>query len=334
MEHPARIVLFALEYAASRELRDLLAAPDHDVLAVRSVEEAAGLWLGGAPDLVVLDAPAPALCLRRLERRLGEDLLGWRQPALLVLPPGAGRSAVYSDAMLASCLPRPLHREELAARVRLLLRLGRALRAIGSSHERSPDSPTPASPSPDDAPLLALVGVRDTTDEAHSGRVAHLSRRLAEILGLPPELRDATDRAGRWHDLGKLALRPQLLRKPARFTEAERALVREHAPLGADLVLRLFGDETAAAAVRRHHERADGSGYLGLLGAEAPLPARLVALAEYYDAMISRQVFRRATPPEEVLEALRAQRDRWDAAALAALEEFATGEHSWAGATS
>ncbi len=333
MEHPARIVLFALEYAASRELRDLLAAPDHDVLAVRSVEEAAGLWLGGAPDLVVLDAPAPALCLRRLERRLGEDLLGWRQPALLLLPPGADRSAVYSDAVLASCLARPLRPEELAARVRLLLRLGRALRRVEPPRERSPAPPTPSVPSPDEAPLLALIGARDTTDEAHSRRVERLSRRLAEVLGLPPDLRDATRRGGRWHDLGKLALRPQLLRKPARLTEAEYALVREHAPLGADLVRRMFGDETAAAVVLHHHERADGSGYLGLLGAEASVPARLVALAEYYDAMLSRQVFRRATPPEEVLEGLRAQRDRWDPAALAALEDLATGGQSWEEAT-
>lgn len=227
--------------------------------------------------------------------------------------------------MLASCLARPLHFGVVAARVQLLLQLGRALRRLGGRADPSSPPPGPARAGADHDELLALLGRRDTGDADHSRRVARLCCALAERLGLPEAARMSLDRAALWHDLGKLALHPQLLRKPARLTDAEKSVVRTHATWGAALVRDLLGDESAAESVLHHHERADGSGYLGLSAAQAPLPARILALAECWDAMTSAQVFRRATPPEDVLSHLRSERSVWDPAVLAALEAVNAG---------
>jgi HD-GYP domain-containing protein (c-di-GMP phosphodiesterase class II) len=168
--------------------------------------------------------------------------------------------------------------------------------------------------------LLALLGCRDSTDEGHSRRVAGLCRILGEQLRLPAESLNSLENAALWHDLGKLAIRPRVLRQPAKLDAAGQAAVRQHPAWGMSLLQHLLDDDDAALGVLHHHERIDGSGYLGLSGEQVSATARILALAEAWDAMTSSQSFRRALGPDEALARLREERNRWDPTVLAALE--------------
>lgn len=180
--------------------------------------------------------------------------------------------------------------------------------------------PPGATPAP--GPLLALLGCRDSIDEGHSRRVAGLCRVLAEQLGLPVESRGALENAALWHDLGKLAIRPRVLRQTTELSQSDQAAVRNHPAWGMSLVLEFLCDDDAALSVLHHHERIDGSGYFGLARDQASPPARILALAEAWDAMTSPQTFRRPVAPDDALARLRGERDRWDPTVLAALEEI------------
>ena len=142
---------------------------------------------------------------------------------------------------------------------------------------------------------LALEA-RDHETGGHTDRVAALADRLAKRLGL-----DATQRkALRWgaylHDVGKLGIPDAILLKPGALSGPERAIMRTHASLGFDLTLNLpFLPELARAVVLHHHERWDGQGYpAGLAGRHTPLAARIFAVCDVYDALISKRPYKTA----------------------------------------
>jgi HD-GYP domain-containing protein (c-di-GMP phosphodiesterase class II) len=109
------------------------------------------------------------------------------------------------------------------------------------------------------------------------------------------------------HDIGKTALRPEVLNKPGPLTPEERAHVETHAAIGGDMVGKMPGWERISRAVRAHHERWDGAGYPDRLAGEAiPLPARIVAVADVFDALTSHRPYR---TPLTVPQALRHVRE-------------------------
>jgi hypothetical protein len=148
--------------------------------------------------------------------------------------------------------------------------------------------------------LSSAVDARDPCTRGHSERVARAAVRLGRQAGLAdPALRDLY-LAGLLHDLGKVGLRDNVLQKPGGLTAPERAHVQEH-PLIAD---RLLADLTPLQhlrpAVRGHHERWDGAGYPdGLAGEAIPLPARILAVADAFAAMVSPRAFRAPLPPAQ-----------------------------------
>lgn len=144
---------------------------------------------------------------------------------------------------------------------------------------------------------------------AHSNRIAALTRRLGEALGLDAlELTEA-EVVAILHDVGKLFVPVELLEKPGPLDPAERAIVEAHAMLGGELLARTAGLEHLEPLVRATHERWDGSGYPdGLSGEAIPLAARIVAAADAYDAMRHARPYRRALDDDEVRARLRAGR--------------------------
>lgn len=161
--------------------------------------------------------------------------------------------------------------------------------------------PAPQLPVPG---LDFLTAVLDMTDELetvdpyirnHCERVAALAVLLGEALGLTPREIRLLRYAGRLHDLGKVAVDAQILAKPGPLTPREWERIRVHPVVGAEM-LRPFGlEEEGLAAIRHHHERWDGTGYPdGLRGEEIPLLARILAVADVYDALTSDRVYRRA----------------------------------------
>lgn len=132
---------------------------------------------------------------------------------------------------------------------------------------------------------------------AHDWRVARLADRVAAAAAVSAELRRVVRLGALLHDLGKCALPRDLLAKPGPLTASEWALMREHPGLGAGLLAALHAPARVVDAVRHHHERWDGRGYPDRLrGEEIALPARIIALADTYDAMTSDRPYRAALP--------------------------------------
>jgi HD-GYP domain-containing protein (c-di-GMP phosphodiesterase class II) len=138
-----------------------------------------------------------------------------------------------------------------------------------------------------------LVNSRDPGTDAHSRRVGELARAIAFGLGCTRRQREDIYLAGRLHDIGKVALSDCILRKTTPLTEGEWELVRRHPSIGADLVAQIPGLAHLGPIIRGHHESYDGSGYPdGLCGGRIPLGARIVAVADAFDAMISPRPYR------------------------------------------
>jgi HD-GYP domain-containing protein (c-di-GMP phosphodiesterase class II) len=145
------------------------------------------------------------------------------------------------------------------------------------------------------ADLVEVVELRDPYTAGHSRRVAETARALALRLGLTHEEADFIESAGRVHDLGKVAIDPAVLMKPGRLTDEEMTEMQRHPALGADVVARFAAYGEGWRLVRHHHERWDGKGYPdGLSGADIPMGARILAVADTYDALTSARPYREA----------------------------------------
>jgi diguanylate cyclase (GGDEF)-like protein/putative nucleotidyltransferase with HDIG domain len=153
--------------------------------------------------------------------------------------------------------------------------------------------------------LARAVDARDVYTGSHSQRVAELAARTARRLGLPEEEVELTRLAASLHDLGKLAIPEEILRKPGPLTEPERMVLERHPQIGFRM-LESLGVDPVADWVLHHHERWDGSGYPdGLPGDSIPLGARIIFVADAYDAMTSERVYRRRVTPEQAIAELR-----------------------------
>ena len=154
------------------------------------------------------------------------------------------------------------------------------------------------------ASLAKAVDARDTYTGSHSSRVAELSAWIAHRLGLDQEHIELTRLAGSLHDLGKLAIPEEILRKPGPLTEPERLVLQRHPEIGYRM-LESLGVDPVADWVLHHHERWDGTGYPERLrGDEIPLGARIIFVADAYDAMTSDRAYRGRLTPREAIEEL------------------------------
>ncbi len=174
------------------------------------------------------------------------------------------------------------------------------------------------------AALVDVVELRDPYTAGHSLRVATMARDVAVWMGLPGEEADLVETAGRVHDLGKVAMTPALLAKQGRLTEEEWRHVRQHPVHGAAIVEKFAGYRGCAVLVRHHHERWDGTGYPeGLAGEEIPLGARILAVADAFDAMTSARAYRPASGEETVRSILESGAGaQWDPRVVEAFLEY------------
>jgi diguanylate cyclase (GGDEF)-like protein len=142
------------------------------------------------------------------------------------------------------------------------------------------------------ASLAKAVDARDTYTGSHSERVGELAAKVATRLGLDAEQIELTRLAGSLHDLGKLAIPEEILRKPGTLTDSERLVLERHPQIGFRM-LDSLGVDPVADLVLHHHERWDGAGYPdGLSGEQIPLSARIIFVTDAYDAMTSDRIYR------------------------------------------
>ncbi|MCS7172441.1 MAG: HD-GYP domain-containing protein [Armatimonadetes bacterium] len=155
--------------------------------------------------------------------------------------------------------------------------------------------------------LVAALEARDPYTHGHSARVAQLAVLLGEAMRLPPEEIRSLTRAGRIHDIGKIAIPDRILYKPGPLTEEEYTLVRQHPQIGYDIVRRIPSLWGELPAILHHHEWYDGRGYpADLAGERIPLSARVLAVADVYDALTSERPYRRAWTHEAAVAHIRA----------------------------
>lgn len=148
--------------------------------------------------------------------------------------------------------------------------------------------------------LIQVLEQKDPYTRGHSERVAEYAKGIADILGL--ENAEEIHAAGLLHDIGKISIQESLLNKPGRYTDAEYEIVKGHAQKGYDLLLESKEFHRISSWVLYHHERLDGSGYPeGLKGREIPYEARIIAVADVFDAMTSDRSYREALSMEETI---------------------------------
>ncbi len=150
--------------------------------------------------------------------------------------------------------------------------------------------------------LAAAVDAKDPYTEGHSRRVAEYARDLARFIGQKPEFVDLVFRSGTLHDVGKIGVPDAILKKPGRLDPEEQAIMETHPVLGELIALKAPQLQPLLPGVRHHHERFDGKGYPDQLAGEAiPLVARILAVADTYDAMTSDRPYRKGLAVEIAL---------------------------------
>lgn len=154
--------------------------------------------------------------------------------------------------------------------------------------------------------LATAVDRRDPYTYRHSERVATFSEMIAQQMGLDITATETVVRAAKVHDLGKIGIESAILLKPSALDDAEWKVMKEHPRIGADIVGQLSIYEQVRDLVAYHQERYDGKGYpYGLAGEKLPPGARIIAVADAFDAMTSDRPYRKAMPTSVALARLR-----------------------------
>ena len=310
---PMNIVIVDDQTSARTMLRHILEdiSPELDVLDFGDPQAALRWCEENRPDLLLLDYRMPVIDGLEFARRFRKPLLHRDVPIVLVTVVGDEpiRQAAL-DAGVIDFLVKPVRPRELRARCRNLLQLRqqsesikqRALsleqRLLSSMHEVEERERETLNR------LARAIEYRDSGTSANLARLAAVAGMVAEHLGLFEDEVRMIELAAPLHDIGKIAIPDSVLLKPGPLDAAEGALMREHPRIGHDL---LSGSQNrfiqlSAVIALRHQERFDGSGYPdGLAGDEIPLEARIVAVADVFDALVSQRPYKRAWSIDEAL---------------------------------
>ena len=287
------------------------------------------------PDLILLDIMMPDMDGYAVLRRLKADVHTRHIPVIFISALSSTEDEAYGLTLGAEdYINKPVRPAIVKARVRthLQIKLARDLlhdqnawleaevRRRVAQYHKVQDVALRA--------LASLAEARDSETGNHILRTQAYVRLLAEDLAkqavhaeeLTPDVIDMYVKAAPLHDIGKVGIPDSILLKPGKLTPEEWAVMRTHAQIGADAIWRAIRQESDKEAVgflrvaidiaRHHHERWDGTGYpLGLRGAAIPLSARLMALADVFDALISERAYKRPMTLEQTDDIIQQGRD-------------------------
>ncbi len=149
--------------------------------------------------------------------------------------------------------------------------------------------------------LSGAIDAKDTYTNGHSTRVAEYSREIARRAGFPKEAQDNIYMMGLLHDVGKIGVPDAIINKPAKLSDEEYAVIRSHPVMGSDILTNITEFPMLSTGAKWHHERYDGKGYPdGISGEEIPTEARIIAIADAYDAMSSKRSYRNVLPQAQI----------------------------------
>lgn len=159
--------------------------------------------------------------------------------------------------------------------------------------------------------LSEAVDAKDRYTSGHSKRVAEYSQKIAKRLGKSVEEQEEIYRAGLLHDVGKIRIPEEIINKASRLTDAEFNIIKIHPITGHHILSGISDENTIAIAAKYHHERYDGKGYPnGIKGEQIPEIARIIGVADSYDAMSSNRSYRNALPQDIIIEELKKEKGK------------------------
>jgi putative nucleotidyltransferase with HDIG domain len=156
--------------------------------------------------------------------------------------------------------------------------------------------------------LARTVDAKSPWTAGHSARVMRISLGIGRHMGLPPERMDRLERAALLHDIGKIGISSKILDKPGRLTDEEFDIIKSHPVIGDNILTPITAFKEIIPMIRQHHERWDGKGYPdGLSGDAITIEARIMAVADVYDAMTSDRPYRNGMELERVLSIMESE---------------------------
>lgn len=271
-----------------------------------------GLMKEVEPDMVLLDMHMPVLdglqVLEQIREHTGDDHY---LPVLVLTAdttPEIKQKALQAGAN--DFLTKPFDRAEVLLRIHNLLNTRQLHTQLKSYNETLEMRVRERTEELEQAKneILQLLGraseFRDDMTGEHTKRVGKIAGLIAERLGLPEERVDLIRKAAPLHDLGKMGIPDEILLKPGRLEPHEFAKMQTHTTIGAQILegSRFSVLKMARLIAQGHHEKWDGTGYPeGLKGEEIPLEARIVAIADFYDALTHKRTYKEAWTAEEAL---------------------------------
>jgi len=291
----------------SRTLIDAVLRTDnrYDVLAACDGRQGLETARQARPDLVMLNSLMPgdqngfSIC-----RMLKDEPRTRRIPIILLMAQATTQERVQGfEAGADDFVVKPFNRIELLARVRSLLRI----KALNDQLDEVEDVI---------CSLSRAAEVREGNDDHEGGtqRVIAYAQALGRELGLADEALRLLGQASLLRDVGKIGLPDTLLNKRGILSDQEQKRMQRHTVMGEGMIAPLRSTTALLPMIRHHHERVDGKGYPdGLVGDQIPLGARIVAIADAYNALLSPRPYRSALTPDKALQTLQAGAGRqWD----------------------
>ncbi len=257
-----------------------------------------------SPDLILLDINMPGLDGFETLRKLREAEAARRRdniPVIFLTADENGESETKGLSLGAmDFIKKPFVPEVLSLRVKHTIQLVRLQRDLAAEVERKTRENEKLSLHIVET-LAEAIDAKDPYTKGHSGRVADYSRMIAARYGYSPERQNEIYMMGLLHDVGKIGVPDAVINKPGRLTDEEYELIKQHPAMGANILGKIEEMPKLSIGARWHHERYDGRGYPdGLAGEKILEEARIIAVADAYDAMTSRRSYRDALSQEAV----------------------------------
>ena len=316
-------------------LTDILREEGYEVRSSISGEFALLALQSFQPDLALLDIRMPGMDGYEVCRRMKANTATGRVPVIFVSAnTDTGEKVEGFRVGAVDYVTKPYQRDELMARVRTHLELHALRSGLESMVKQRTAEVQDRESSLRNAlldsvtTLASVVELRDPYTAGHQRRVATLAHRISQQLKFSREQIEGVHLAGAVLDIGKMQIPAEILSKPARLSDLEFRMVKEHATNGYEILKQIRFPWPIAEIVLQHHERMDGSGYPRGLSGEQILPeARVIGLSDVVSAMVSHRPYRPARTMDETLEEItRGRGIRYDPAVVDACSRILMAE--------